>query len=107
MNWLGWPASEGIFSICEMPFSPWQPTQSSAFSLPAAMSAARAGAAANTKTTLAANQTNRLDIIILASTRRRLRLLLQATAASNGSVGLLAVADAIDRTGPVVGDEDR
>ncbi len=43
MNRSGWAASEGMFSICEMPPSPWQPTHSSAFSLPAAMSAARAG----------------------------------------------------------------
>ena len=43
MKRSGWAASEGVFSICEMPPSPWQPTHSSAFSLPAAMSAALAG----------------------------------------------------------------
>src|SRR5262249_44619621 len=42
----------------------------------------------------------------IANTKRP-RLLLQATAASNGSPRLLAVADAIDRTGPVIGHEDR
>src|SRR6267378_3248384 len=40
MNWSGWPASEGIFSVCEIPASPWQPIHNSAFALPAAMSAA-------------------------------------------------------------------
>src|SRR5262245_10933827 len=54
----------------------------------------------------AANQPNRLGITILIK-RRRPRLLLQATAASYGSLGLLAVADAIDRTGPVVSDQER
>src|SRR6266550_2100625 len=36
-----------MFSVCEMPPSPWQPTQSSAFSLPAAESAAWAGTPAS------------------------------------------------------------
>src|SRR6201988_2251808 len=43
----------------------------------------------------------------MTTKHKRPRLLLQATAASNGSLALLAVADAIDRTGPVVGNEDR
>src|SRR5262245_10277161 len=106
MNWSSWPASEGMFCICEMPFSPWQPTQSSAFSLPAATSAARAGTAPNTSAAQTASQTKRRGILIPVQTREA-----AAAPASNRSLqwfhSLFAVADAIDRTGPIVGDEDR
>jgi hypothetical protein len=58
-----------MFSICEMPASPWQPMQSSAFALPAAMSAAWADepqniAAANAAPTEAIRICNSLSVVI-------------------------------------------
>jgi len=58
-----------MFSICEMPFSPWQPTQSSAFSLPAAMSAASAGTLASAAQ--ATNRTKRLRMFDISIRRFR------------------------------------
>src|ERR1700716_1170817 len=107
MNWSGGPASDGMFSICEMPFSPWQPTHSSAFSLPAAMSTAWAEKPENANVTHATSDTNLRTIEKFPSKN-------EAAAASNQQPQprsfvprLLAVADAVDRTGPVVGDEQR
>src|ERR1700760_3115923 len=56
MYWSSWPASEGTLSICEMELSPWQPLQTSAFSL---TSAAWAPAMRTAPTAVA---TNRLRI---------------------------------------------
>src|SRR6266403_4451480 len=146
-----------MFSVCEMPPSPWQPTQSSAFSLPAAESAAWAGTPASADNPSArpysVSNTNRRRIIGIPDTQlvipgrasaqtRNLALIISrfrirafharsgmtvlgtercTTAFKNAKLrplgnewpqplnapSLLLVADAVDRTGPVVGDEDR
>src|SRR5579872_5047082 len=45
MNSSGWPASEGVSGVCEIPSAPWQAAQPSANALPAATSAAAADVA--------------------------------------------------------------
>src|SRR5688500_13488693 len=78
MKLSGCPASEGMFSISAMPFSPWHAAQGSARSLPAAMGSAASAAAATS-----------------------------AAAARTAAKALLRKADAIDRARVVVGDEER
>src|SRR6266404_3803402 len=145
-----------MFSVCEMPPSPWQPTQSSAFSLPAAESAAWAGTPAsadNPRRPYSVSNTNRRRIIGIPDTQlvipgrasaqtwnlaliisrfrigafharsgmtvlgteryttafknAKLRPLVPERPQPLNAPSLLLVADAVDRTGPVVGDEDR
>src|SRR3981081_1373927 len=120
-----------MFSVCEMPPSPWHAVHSSAFSLPAATSAAWAERLASVEIPNArpysARNTNRRRMIgIPVSSRtvipgcaawrrpgmtvirkQKLRPLVPEQPQPLISQLLLLVADAIDRTGPVVSDEDR
>src|SRR6266850_6203762 len=101
-----------MFSICEIPPSPWQPIHSPAFSLPAATSAAWAGRHASVENPKArphnARNTNRLGMIGFPFALKREAAAARSRAAAALVIEvLLLVADAIDRTGPVVSDEDR
>src|SRR5712692_277757 len=79
----GWPASEGVPGMVELPSRPWQAAHGSALRRPASTSAAAAGA-----TTVA-----RAAIRIVAPT-------------SDPTVSAL-IGDAIDRPRVVVGDQER
>src|SRR6185312_15331517 len=122
MYWSSWPASEGMFSICETALSPWHALHVSTFSL---TSAARAKEP-TIKATPDTAATNSLSISPPHARRGPARPAGQDEPCYKRSISqkveaavpehpqpqilqpaLLAVADAVDRTRPVVGDEDR
>src|SRR5262249_37000789 len=116
----GCPASEGIFSVCEMPFSPWQATHTSAFSLPAARSAAGAETTNNAVPHRATRSdrgrmvdTSGFSAIARGATEQSRNARLRSPVPERPQpltsqvLLLLGVADAINRASPIIRHQNR
>src|SRR6201996_4284654 len=100
-----------MFSVCEIPFSPWQTTHISAFSLPAATASAACAPVSAERPSArpeTAQKTNRLRIVVsIHAEQQEARGCRSKQPRPSNFQCLFTVAVAIDRTCPIVGDEDR